>query len=215
MAEILIIQADRQIGQQMASVLSREGHTCKVTRNAEAAEEYLRLRSYALVVIDAELPWAESFVLMDYIAQRSWPIIFTTYDAASQDRLQVLYDGPSRVLLCPYARSDLLQNVQMVMKDCEKRLSIGDLELKIADKTAVFHGEPLDLTAQEFALLQALVQNPNMILTRDHLLKIAWGYQLAGESRTVDVHVQRLRKKLGHKQYIETVYKSGYRLHIQ
>ena len=90
---------------------------------------------------------------------------------------------------------------------------MGGLRLDVQRKEATLDGEPLSLTAQEFALLQALMQSPDAALTREQLLRTAWGYQGVGETRTVDVHVQRLRRKLG-ATCIETVYKLGYRLRM-
>ena len=99
------------------------------------------------------------------------------------------------------------------MQTSERLLTMGGLRLDVQRKEATLDGEPLSLTAQEFALLQALMQSPDAALTREQLLRTAWGYQGVGETRTVDVHVQRLRRKLG-ATCIETVYKLGYRLRM-
>ena len=90
-------------------------------------------------------------------------------------------------------------------------MTLGNLQLDVQLRQATKDGQPLSLTAQEFALLQALMQSPNAALTREQLLRTAWGYQGVGETRTVDVHIQRLRRKIG-SGCIETVYKLGYRL---
>jgi DNA-binding response OmpR family regulator len=111
----------------------------------------------------------------------------------------------------PFENQTLLDAAQELLQEAEKRLTLGSLEINLEDRAVHLAGEPLTLTAQEFALLQALMQNPETALSREQLLRTAWGYQGIGETRTVDVHVQRLRKKLGVER-IETVYKLGYRL---
>ena len=90
-------------------------------------------------------------------------------------------------------------------------MTIGGLSLDVEKHHATLDGKTLILTAQEFALLQALMQSPDAALSREQLLRTAWGYQGIGETRTVDVHIQRLRRKIG-AACIETVYKLGYRL---
>jgi DNA-binding response OmpR family regulator len=99
----------------------------------------------------------------------------------------------------------------MLLSETNSHLSIGALRLDLEHRECTLDGENLALTAQEFSLLQALMESPDSPLTREELLRTAWGYHSAGETRTVDVHIQRLRRKIG-TSCIETVYKLGYRL---
>ena len=89
-----------------------------------------------------------------------------------------------------------------------------DIEIDLARRLVRKNGSIIELTAQEFALLETLIQNRNLALTRNKLLETAWGYDYMGESRTVDMHIQRLRRKLGWEDVIKTVYKYGYRLEV-
>ena len=115
------------------------------------------------------------------------------------------------MLCAPFDGKRLVEAVAQLMHLSDRVLTLGGLQLDVQGKQATLDGERLTLTAQEFALLQALMESPDAALTREQLLKTAWGYQGIGETRTVDVHIQRLRRKLG-ASYIETVYKLGYRL---
>ncbi len=89
---------------------------------------------------------------------------------------------------------------------------MGRAEIRLDERVAIVDGQPVELTAREFALLEVFIQNRNLALSREKLLELAWGYDYLGDTRTVDVHVQKLRKKLGWENFIKTVYKVGYRL---
>ncbi len=213
MAEILIIESNERAAQQMESMLTRAGHGCHTVENAGQAKISLKNIAYALTIMNARLPWADSFSFMEGLSQKGWPVLFTTCEADTKEHLQTMYGGPSRVLIQPFSAEELLEQVNSLIQETEKRLAIGNLEIHLEEKAVLLDGEPLSLTAQEFALLQVLMQNPDTALSREQLLRTAWGYQNMGETRTVDVHVQRLRKKLG-EDCIETVYKLGYRLRM-
>ena len=145
------------------------------------------------------------------MADRSCPVLFITTEAANANHLRALYPGVCGVLAAPYDNTELHQAVAGVIARTHSLLTIGTLRLDADRRVATLDGESLTLTAQEFALLHALMLSPDAALSREELLRTAWGYQGIGETRTVDVHIQRLRRKLG-ASCIETVYKHGYRL---
>jgi len=122
--------------------------------------------------------------------------------------LRALYGGPSDVITVPFSQKALLAKVTALLGN---EVPLGTLTVDEAERVALLDGERVELTAQEYALLLALMENADMAVSREQLLRKAWGYQSMGDTRTVDVHVQRLRKKLGGER-IETVYKCGYRL---
>ena len=211
MAEVLIIESDRQLSRQMAQVLTRAGHGCWAVESPAQAGEYMQALGNGMVVMNARLPWTDSHPFLVSLSRRRCPVLFITRESDTKDHLQALYAGPSRVLVRPFDDQGLLSQAEELLKETENRLTLGSLEINLEEKQVILAGEPLSLTAQEFALLQALMENPETALSREQLLRTAWGYQGIGETRTVDVHVQRLRKKLGGDR-IETVYKLGYRL---
>jgi len=211
MADILILEADARTGRQMQELLVRAGHTCQLTQTAAQAEAYLNEEQRMLTIMSARLPWTDSHPLLRKLSQKGWPVLFVTSDSANREHLQALYAGPSQVVVRPFGPRQLARAAQELWESCREQLCYGSLQLNLTDKQVLLEGRPLSLTAQEFALLEELMKAPETALSREHLLRTAWGYQGMGETRTVDVHVQRLRKKLGCDR-IETVYKLGYRL---
>jgi DNA-binding response OmpR family regulator len=211
MAEVLIIENDGQSSKLLARILTQAGHCCREVKSPAKAGEYQQALGSGLVVMNARLPWKESLSFLSNLSQRRCPVLFITREAGTRDHLLALYTGPCQVLIRPFSDQALLHAAEELLKETENRLTLGSLEINLEEKAVKLAGEPLNLTAQEFALLQALMENPETALSREQLLRTAWGYQGIGETRTVDVHVQRLRKKLGEDR-IETVYKLGYRL---
>ncbi|MBE5796451.1 MAG: response regulator transcription factor [Clostridiales bacterium] len=138
-------------------------------------------------------------------------MLFIAGEAGNATHLRALYQGCCGVLPAPFTAEELRTIVSALLAETNRLLTIGPLRLDTERREATLAGEQLTLTAQEFSLLHALMQSPDAALSREELLRTAWGYQGVGETRTVDVHVQRLRRKLG-PSCIETVYKHGYRL---
>ena len=135
---------------------------------------------------------------------------------APHDRLKSL--PPEEVLVKPFEVLDLLSRVEKLLRRNSRNTTVfalGDLVVDLNARQVRRGGRQIPLTPQEFALLEALVVNRNLALSREKLLALAWGYDYEGETRTVDVHIQRLRRKLGLEKDIQTVFKVGYRLNTQ
>lgn len=213
MADILIIEPDKRIGRKMCDVLTRAGHTCTSMDDAASGIQLVRRSERMLTILNARLPWADSFTLLRTLEEKGWPVLFITGDPGNADHLRAMYQAGCDVLLSPYDGRALIKAVGALLDRTSRMMTLGPLCLDVTSRTATFDGETLSLTAQEFALLQALMQSPDAAVTREQLLRTAWGYQNMGETRTVDVHIQRLRRKLG-ATCIETVYKMGYRLKL-
>lgn len=211
MAAILIIDPDRNTHMRMCAALQQANHHCTAVTTIPEGLEVLRHSTRTLTIINARLPWSESFVLLRELEDKAWPVLFITGDGANIRHLHALYQGPCAVLLSPFDEGQLRQGVAMLLAETNSLLTIGALRIDVELREATLDGEDLILTSQEFSLLQALMESPDAPLTREELLRTAWGYQNVGETRTVDVHIQRLRRKLG-ASCIETVYKLGYRL---
>ena len=211
MASILIIDPDLSVRLRIAAVLEKSNHRCLHAQTAAEAYEIIQHAPRMTVLLNARLPWAESFALLRLLEERSAPLLFLTADEGTVRHLHALYAGPCGVLLAPFDEQQLRHSVTRLLSEGCTALSIGALRLDIETRECTLDGEALPLTAQEFSLLQALMESPDAPLTREELLRTAWGYHTAGETRTVDVHIQRLRRKLG-ASCIETVYKLGYRL---
>lgn len=211
MAAILIIDPDMPTRNRIQEALEAANHRCITADNAAEGYEIAQHSTRMLVILNARLPWAESFTLLRLLEEKAWPLLFVTADASTVRHLRALYQGPRGVLLAPFDGAQLRHSVSALLSETNSQLAIGALRLDLEHRECTLDGESLPLTAQEFSLLQALMESPDSPLTREELLRTAWGYHSAGETRTVDVHIQRLRRKIG-TSCIETVYKLGYRL---
>ena len=213
MADILMMEPDERIGARMAEALRQAGHACEALSDVQAGLTRVRGSKRLLTVLNARLPWTDSFNLLRALEEKGWPVLFITGDAGNVEHLRAMYQAGCDVLLSPYDGRTLIKAVDALLESTSRRMTLGPLCLDMTSRTATLDGETLSLTAQEFALLRALMQSPDAAVTREQLLRTAWGYQTMGETRTVDVHIQRLRRKLG-ATCIETVYKMGYRLKL-
>lgn len=211
MADILIIEPDLQTGYRMSEALAPQDHACRTVTTVSEGADLLLDGTRMMTVLNARLPWTESAALLRLLEDRGCPVLFVTADESNAAHLQALYQGNCGVLLAPFDASGLREAVSELLAQTQRLLTIGALRLDADRHEATLAGEQLTLTAQEFALLHALMLSPDAALSREQLLRTAWGYQNVGETRTVDVHIQRLRRKLG-PSCIETVYKHGYRL---
>lgn len=213
MADILIMEPDLRVGMKMCDVLSRVGHRCAVAQTVTEGLAQVSQGRRLLTVLNARLPWSDSFTFMRTLEEKGWPVLFITGDEANTEHLRAMYQAGCDVLISPFDGKTLLHAVNDLAQTTARVLTLGALQLDVQTREATMDGVELALTAQEFALLQALMQSPDAALSREELLRTAWGYQGIGETRTVDVHIQRLRRKIG-AQCIETVYKLGYRLRL-
>ena len=213
MADILIMEPDRRIGKKMCDILAKAGHICTSMDDAADGIQIVRQGERMLTILNAQLPWTDSFNLLRALEEKGWPVLFITSDAGNVDHLRAMYQAGCDVLLSPFDGHALVKAVGALLDMTSRMMTLGPLCLDVTSHTATMGGESLSLTAQEFALLRALMQSPDAAVTREQLLRTAWGYQTMGETRTVDVHIQRLRRKLG-ATCIETVYKMGYRLKL-
>lgn len=213
MAEILIMEPELRLGEEMHDILSHAGHACTVAHTVAEGLSQVAASTKLLTLMNARLPWKDSFSFLRALEEKGWPLLFITSDAANTQHLRAMYRGTCDVLLTPFDSQALIAAVASLTRTAEDLLSLGGLQLDMETRQATKDGQNLNLTAQEFALLHALMQSPDAALSREELLRTAWGYQTIGETRTVDVHIQRLRRKIG-SAHIETVYKLGYRLRL-
>ncbi len=211
MAAILIIDPEKATRARLCDALERAHHRCILAESIAEGHEIIRHSTRMVTILSARLNWAESFLLLRTLEEKAWPVLFITAEPDAAHHLQALYHGPRAVLPAPYDAEQLHRCIARLQVQSGSQLTIGALRLDVERRECTLDGETLPLTAQEFSLLQALMESPDAPLTREELLRTAWGYKAAGETRTVDVHIQRLRRKLG-TSCIETVYKLGYRL---
>lgn len=208
MATIMIYEPNEIIAQKLCDSLKKEKYNA--IRCDENVIPSFSDDSIPLVMMDAQLRWTTCRPLLEAFQKHGCPILFLTGDRKMSAHLRALYGGRSDVLTVPFSQKALYAKVHNALGECAP---LRELSVDEKERVALLDGRRVELTAQEFALLLALMEKPDIPVSREQLLRRAWGYQSMGETRTVDVHVQRLRKKLG-GEYIETVYKCGYRLKL-
>lgn len=216
MAKILIVEDEEPINRLIKQNLSLAGHSCEQIYDGAAARERLMSGAdYDLIILDVMLPHVDGFALMEYAGKN--PVIFLTAKSGIEDKITGLTSGAWDYLTKPFEMLELIARVNLVLKKTKKesrRIRIGQTEIDLEARSVFVAGKEAELTRQEFELLETLIRNRNIALSREKLLELAWGYDYMGDTRTVDVHITKLRKKLGLEREIKTVYKMGYRLEI-
>lgn len=214
MAHILIIEDEEPINKLIKQNLALAGHECAQIYDGEEARRHLRSGAvYDLIVMDVMLPHIDGFSLMQYA--NGMPVIFLTAKNQLSDKLAGLTSGAWDYLTKPFEMLELIARVNLVLaktKKADSRVCIGETEIDLKARKALARGKEIELARQEFELLETLILNRNIALSREKLLELAWGYDYMGDTRTVDVHITKLRKKLNLERQIKTVYKTGYRL---
>ena len=214
MLQILVVEDEHSISNLIKVNLTRAGYACDCAYDGLAAVDMLDKKPYDLVLLDIMLPGADGYEIMDYIAPLEIPVIFLTAKASVADRVKGLRMGADDYLTKPFEIIELLARVESVLRryhKTEQVLTEGDLVIDTASRTVTKKGETISLTKKEFDLLLLFVRNKNIALYRETIYERIWGGEHMGDSRTVDLHVQRMRKKAGLEEQIQTVYRVGYR----
>lgn len=217
MASIGIIEDDRSISELVKRTLEKSGHRCCQFFTGEEAIQGIKKEQLQLLLLDVGLPDIDGFSLIQHLPQL--PTIYLTARDEITDRVKGLQLGAEDYIIKPFAMAELLARIDVVLRRYYTRNSWIELEEQVRvnlEEKRIYKGTTeLFLTTQEFLLLEALLVNKNIALSREQLLDIAWGMDYLGDTRTVDVHIQRLRSKLGLTRAIKTVFKYGYRLEME
>lgn len=214
MAHILIAGDEPAVSELIARNLALVGHDCLRVDSGTAALAALRDGGVDLALLDAMLPGMDGLSVLSARPDKTVPVLLLTARSNLADRARCLELGADDYIIKPFEIAELVARVTAALRRAhrgESRFCIDGLAVDMSAREACYEGAPVELTPQEYSLLEALIVNRNLALSREKLLSLAWGFEHAGESRTVDVHIQRLRKKLGLEKRIKTVYKLGYR----
>lgn len=213
---VLIVEDDEAIANLLYMDLSDEGYRCTCVHNGREAADLLEANAgYDFVLLDIMLPEVDGYELLEYIRTMGIPVIFLTAKGAVKDRIQGLKLGADDYIVKPFQSGEVIARMEAVLRRYGKNgknLTFADVEINLESRRAYQNGAEVELTVKEFDLLVELIQNRNVAQYRDRLYEKVWNEPFLGDTRTLDTHIQRLRKKLGWEERIRTVFRIGYRL---
>ena len=218
MVRILIVEDELPIANLMKLSLTKAGYGCECVCDGLAAADAIEKKTYDLILLDVMLPGLDGFELMRYIRPLEIPVIFITAKGDVSDRVKGLRMGAEDYLVKPFEILELLARVDVVLRRYHKAdsvLSVAGLVIDTRSMRVSRDGREIPLTPKEYELLLLFAGNPGMALYRETLYTRVWGGEYDMESRTVDLHVQRLRKKVGWQDCLKAVNKVGYRLEVK
>lgn len=215
MNKILIVEDEEAISSLIEMSLVRAGYRCETADDGLVAADKIEENVYDLVLLDVMLPGLDGYELMDYLRPTGTPVIFITAKGSLGDRVKGLRLGADDYIVKPFEVPELIARVESVLRRTGRggqTLHAWDVELDTVARTVTKNGVPVALTPREFDLLELLIRNRGMALYRETLFERVWGGEPENDTRTLDLHINRLRKKLGWQTRITTVYKIGYKL---
>lgn len=212
---ILIVEDERPISDLIKMNLEDEGYQCTCAYDGLSAANILEEQFFDLILLDIMLPHIDGYELLDYIKPLHIPVIFLTAKAALKDRVKGLNLGAEDYIVKPFEISELLARINVVLRRYHKNeqiLAFHNLIIDLDKHCVTRENELIDLTPKEFELLVYFVRNKDIVLHRDAIYEAVWETEYDGNTRTLELHIQRLRKKTGLEKHLKTLYKSGYRL---
>lgn len=217
MIRILIVDDEKPICDLIDLNLSSAGYHCTCVQDGLEAIERIEKEHFDLILLDVMLPGVNGYDIMEYIRPLKIPVIFITAKHEVKDRVKGLKLGADDYLVKPFDVVELVARVEAVLRRYhkgEQQLTAGDVIVDVEARRVTKAGRPVELTNKEFGLLLLFMRNKNVALFRETLYEKVWEGDYYGDSRTLDLHVQRLRKKLGWEHNLVAVYKVGYRLEV-
>lgn len=213
---ILIVEDDPGIAGAVALNLKCVGYECLVFDDGRRAAVYLEEdHSFDLALLDIMLPGMDGFTLLSHMEKYNIPVIYMTAKTDSESEVRGLRDGAEDYIVKPFEMVTLLVRIEKVLQRTGRLnqvLRFRDMTLDAQNRTLTKSGELMELTPLEFDVLRVLMKNKNRTVSRDRILNEIWGEDWFGDTRTVDVRVANIRRKLGFTDEIRTISKTGYRL---
>lgn len=217
MANILIVEDEQPINHLIRSTLCAEGYQCDCAFDGKEGADLIEARHYDLILLDLMLPEISGYDLLEYVRPTQTPVIIISAMGQVQDRIRGLRMGADDYLSKPFQIGELVARVESVLRRAghsAEHIRIGDVSIAPDSRQVWKSGRPVELTVKEFDLLLELARNKNVALSRARLYETVWQEEYTGETRTLDSHIQRLRKKLDWNDRIKTVFRIGYRLEV-
>lgn len=213
--KILVVEDEAPIRDLISINLQLVGYEVFTAEDGIIAEKFLENQKVDLILLDVMIPGIDGFSLIEKIKKYNTPVIFVTAKESVLDRVKGLRLGAEDYIIKPFETIELLARVEVVLRRYNKNkqtIKFKNIEVDTEQRIVNLNNKEVYLTVKEYELLVLLLQNKNMALSRDQILERVWGFEYGGETRTVDIHIQRIREKLDLKNNIKTVFKVGYRL---
>ena len=221
MTKIMVVEDDKNIANLISLYLNKEGYETKEIYNGRIAVETFPSYAPFLVLLDLMLPEMDGYQVCREIRKISTvPIIMITAKGETFDKVLGLEMGADDYIVKPFEPKELVARVKAVLRRYESKATsspgavvLPNLTIDPEKLVLIYHGQPLELPPKEFELMHYLASHPGRPFTRDQLLLACWGYEFAGDTRTVDVHIKRLREKMNKADTwtIKTVWGTGYK----
>ncbi len=218
MNSVLIVEAEREISNFIKKELELQGYICQIANNGKIGADLIENNNYDLILLDIMLPIINGYELLEYIKQVSrTPVIFVTSKNSTSDKIKALREGADDYVTKPFEIGELIARIEAVLRRYNRGREIqkiDNIEIDIEGRCVVKEGRMIALTPKEFDLLILLIRNRNFALYKELIYEKVWGEDLEFGTRTIDLHIQRLRKKLGWEKKIKTIYRVGYMLAV-
>lgn len=215
MLKLLIVEDERMIADFIGCGLAEANFEYDCAYDGLSTADMIDQNRYDLILLDVMLPGVDGFELMRYIAPLGIPVIFLTAKAGVDDRVAGLRLGADDYIVKPFEMIELLARIDTVLKRYGKgsvELSLGDVSVNTRTRVVTRNGAAIALRAREYDLAVFLLRNRDLPLFRETIYERVWGGEFTGDTRTVDIHIRRLRQKLGWEDRLVTINRVGYKL---
>ena len=215
MIKILIAEDDPNIAKLVEATVAIGGYEGVVCANGTEAFEKMEHGNFDLVLLDVMLPDMSGFEIMQKRTNTQVPVIFITAKQELTDKVRGLRLGAEDYIVKPFEAMELLARIEVILRRVKRTENVyqyGDISVNVEEHTCKYAGKDIYLTPKEFEVLVFFIQHKDVAISRDRLLAAVWGFEYEGESRTIDIHIQQLRKKLNLREKLVTIPKLGYRL---
>jgi len=220
--KVLLVDDDNNICQLLLLYLQKDGFEAEICHDGETALKLLRDKTFDVVLMDIMMPGMDGLSALTQLRKfSSVPVIMLSARGEPMDKISGLDHGADDYITKPFEPQELIARIRAVLRrampgEGVKRVELFNLIVNISDFTVTLDGAKIDMPPKEIEILYTLAKTPMHVFTRDELLKKIWGQNYSGDSRTVDVHIKRLREKLGDNPHwrLTTVWGVGYKIEV-
>lgn len=217
MIHILIVEDEKPISELLRISLTKAGYHCTCVYDGMQAANVVERETFDLILLDIMLPEVSGFELMEYIRGIGTPVIFLTAKNSVNDRVKGLRMGAEDYIVKPFEILELLARVEGVLRRHGKMQTVIDIagvEINTLSMQVTRDGVEIPLTKKEYDILLLFARNPNIVLYKNTIYERVWGGEYPESTRTVELHIQRMKKKVGWDTRLKPVYSIGYRLEV-